>query len=108
MLQFLYRIQPIRLGMLTEGPTELESKIVNEHFEYLEGLVNEEVVLMAGRTLHADESAFGIVIFVAESDIQAKEIVHNDPAVLRGVMRAELFPYRIALWSKKGPSDPVN
>jgi hypothetical protein len=28
-----------------------------------------------------------------------------DPAVKHGVMRAELFPYRIALWSSKGPGD---
>ena len=30
--------------------------------------------------------------------------MNDDPAVKHGVMRAELFPYRVALWSKSGPS----
>jgi uncharacterized protein YciI len=99
MQQYLYRIQPARLGMLTDGPTERESEIVGEHFEYLQRLTAEGTVLMAGRTLNDDERTFGIVVFVAESEPAAAELVHNDPAVKHGVMRAELFPYRIALWS---------
>jgi len=99
MQQYLYRIQPTRLGMLTDGPTERESEILDEHLEYLQRLTAEGTVLMAGRTLNADERTFGIVVFVAESEATAAAIVRNDPAVKHGVMRAELFPYRIALWS---------
>ena len=104
MEQFLYRIQPTRLGMLTDGPTEREAAIVGEHFSYLEDLVAKGRVLMAGRTLTADESTFGIVVFVAPSQAHAQELVRNDPAVLHGVMRAQLFPYHVALWSHTGPS----
>jgi hypothetical protein len=32
MPQFIYRIQPTRLGMLTGGATEHEKKIIGEHF----------------------------------------------------------------------------
>lgn len=103
MPQFLYRVQPTRLGMLTDGPTEREATIVGEHFQYLKGLVEQGVVLMAGRTLNADESTFGIAIFEAESQTAAEEIMRADPAVREGVMRAELFPYRVALWSAVGP-----
>jgi uncharacterized protein len=103
MVQFLYRVQPTRLGMLTEGPTDRESAIVGAHFSYLKGLVEQGVVLMAGRTLNADESTFGIAIFEAESIQAAEEIMRGDPAVREGVMRAELFPYRVALWSASGP-----
>jgi uncharacterized protein YciI len=103
MRQFLYRIQPVRVAMLTEGPTEFEARVVEEHFAHLEELVAEGTVLMAGRTLNADERTFGIVVLVAASDAQAAELVRNDPAVRHGVMRAELFPYRIALWSPSGP-----
>ena len=103
MPQFVYRIQPERLGMLTDGPTELEAKVIGEHFAYLENLVATGTVLMAGRTLNADESTFGIVILVAESEASAAELVREDPAVKHGVMRAQLFPSRVALWSKIGP-----
>lgn len=105
MQQYLYRIQPTRPGMLAAGPTEQESRIVDEHFAYLQRLTAEGIVLMAGRTLSDDESTFGIVIFVAESEAAAAEIVRNDPAVRHGVMRAELFPYRIALWSRTVPEE---
>ena len=105
MPQYLYRIQPVRVTMLADGPTERESRLVREHFEYLEVLVASGTVLMAGRTTNADERTFGIVVFLADSETHAREIMQSDPAVKHGVMRAELFPYRIALWSSKGPGD---
>ncbi len=108
MQEFLYRIKPIRLAMLTEGPTEREAEIVSEHFSHLERLVAEGTVLMAGRTLNADEHTFGIVVFLAESEASAQELVSADPAVKQGVMQAELFPYRVALWSKIGPPMKAN
>ena len=104
MLQFLYRIQPTRVAMLTEGPTEREAAIVAEHFAYLQELAGKGTVLMAGRTLTTDDNAFGMVVFRAESEAQARELVRNDPAVRDGVMQAELFPYRIALWSVGVPA----
>lgn len=103
MQQYLYRIQPTRIGMLTDGPTEHEAKVIDEHLAYLQRLTAEGTVLTAGRTISEDERTFGIVIFLAESDATAAELVRNDPAVKNGVMRAELFPYHIALWSRTGP-----
>lgn len=95
--QYLYRIQPTRPSMLTDGPTEQEAAIVGQHFNYLKELVEQGVVILAGRTQNTDPSSFGIVIFNAESDAAAEAIVAGDPAVAQHVMRADLFPYRIAL-----------
>ena len=97
MQQYLYKIQPVRPEMLTEGPTETESQIVSDHFSYLKDLMERGAVILAGRTQNNDYSSFGIIIFKAESEDQAREIVRNDPAVKNNVMRAELYPYRIAL-----------
>jgi uncharacterized protein len=102
--QFLYQIRPTRVEMLSEGPTEGEVKITEEHFKYLERLVEEGTVLMCGRTLTPDKDAFGIIVFEADSDSSAKAIMENDPAVRHNIMEATLFPYRVALWSKRGPS----
>ena len=103
---FLYRIQPTRPEMLRDGLTENEAEVVGRHFEYLKQLVSEGVVVMAGRTLNSDESAFGIVVFRAPSQAEARKLMQNDPAVAGGVMHAELFPYRIALLSAGGwPED---
>ena len=103
MHHFLYRIQPTRPEMLTEGLTEHESALVSEHFAYLQRLVARGTVLMAGRTQDTGAGTFGVVVFVAESESAAAEVVANDPAVKHGVMHAELFPFRVALWSPSGP-----
>jgi hypothetical protein len=36
--QYLYRIQPARPEMLSEGPTDEETGIVTAHFNYLQEL----------------------------------------------------------------------
>ena len=97
MAQWLYRIQPTRLTMLADGPTERESEVVSKHYAYLQRLTEEGAVLLAGRTTNTDPSGFGIVIFEAETESDAQALVAADPAVIHGVMNAELFPYRIAL-----------
>ena len=83
--------------MLVDGGTPEEAAIVGQHFAYLQGLEQDGVVLLAGRTLNTDASSHGIVIFQAESDDAAQAVMANDPAVQQGVMSAELFPYRVAL-----------
>ena len=98
--QYLYKIQPTRLEMLTQGPTPEEATIVAQHFAYLKDLTEQGVVVLAGRTLNNDASTFGIVILNAESEAFARNIMNNDPAVKNGVMRAELYPYRIAVMAK--------
>ncbi|MBU0490924.1 MAG: YciI family protein [Chloroflexi bacterium] len=95
--QYLYKIQPARPEMLVKGPTPEEEAVVSQHFAYLQRLLGEGVVILAGRTLNTDESSFGIVIFNAPSEEAARRVMHDDPAVQAGVMRAELYPYRIAL-----------
>jgi uncharacterized protein YciI len=108
MAQFLYRIRPVRAAMLAEGPTEEEITIIGEHFAFLERLVANGVVLMAGRTLVTDERSFGIVIFTRGSEEEARALMESDPAVRRGVMEAELFPFTVALWSSKRAGEIEN
>lgn len=96
-LEFLYRITPIRAEMLTEGPTEREADLISQHFSYLKSLLGKGTLILAGRTQNTDVSSFGIVIFRTTSEAEAKDIMANDPAVKHRVMRAELFPYKVAL-----------
>ena len=100
MKHYLYKIQATRLEMLAEGPTPAEQAVTSEHFEYLKGLTEQGIVILAGRTLNTDASSFGIVIFQAESDEAARAVVDQDPAVQKGLMQAELYPYRVALMTK--------
>jgi len=97
MNQWLYFLKPARLGMLTEGPTPEETEIVSHHFAYLQDLTEKGVMILMGRTQNNDESTFGIAIFEAEDESAARRIMEADPAVAGGVMRAVLYPYKIAL-----------
>ena len=97
--QYLYKIQPTRPEMLSEGSTDEESEIIAQHYNYLKNLLDEGVLVMAGRTLNTDSSSFGIIILNADSEQVAKQLMDNDPAVKSSVMKAQLFPYRVALMS---------
>jgi uncharacterized protein YciI len=96
---YLYKIQVVRPAMLSDGPTAEESDVTSQHFEYLKDLEQKGIVILAGRTQNDDYSSFGIVIFNAESDDAAQAIVDNDPVVKKRIMRAELYPYSIAIFN---------
>jgi uncharacterized protein YciI len=96
MPEFLYRLLPARPAMLTDGPTPEERAAIAAHFAYLQELAAAGVVLLFGRTQTTGPETFGIVIFRAESADAAHRIMADDPAVQARVMRAEVFPFRIA------------
>jgi uncharacterized protein YciI len=95
--EYIYKIQPTRPDMLTEGPTQQEKQAAQAHFEYLCDLADRGVMILAGRTQNSDPTSFGIVIFRAASPEEAREVMERDPAVRAGVFRAELYPYSIAV-----------
>ena len=95
--QYLYKIQPVRPEMLTEGMTQFEEETMSDHFERLKELMAKGVVILAGRTQNTDYSSFGIVIINADSEVVARRIMHEDPAVKNRVVRGELHSYKIAL-----------
>jgi hypothetical protein len=48
--QYIYVIKPTRVQMLRDGRTADETEALSKHFEYLEGLAEKGVVLLASRT----------------------------------------------------------
>jgi uncharacterized protein YciI len=81
---FIYIVRPVKEDFLNTS-TEEEKKTVNEHFQYLKRLLEEKVLILAGPETNAK---FGIVIFEAESEEIAREIMDNDPAVIKKVFSA--------------------
>ncbi len=97
---YMYTLRPTWLAMLSEGPTAEEAAIVEEHAAYLHDLTAQGIVILAGRTLTADEESFGIVILCAASPEAARNLMDNDPAVRYGGLQARLYPYRIAFMAQ--------
>jgi uncharacterized protein YciI len=92
-LTFIYLLRLVK----PESPAKMSPKekaIVDEHFEYLKKCLAERKLFLAGRCLKGE---FGIVIFHANSEKQAEDFMKNDPAIKKGIMTAELYPFRIAL-----------
>ena len=100
MNQWIYVLKVARLEMLTEGSTPEEDEIVGRHFAYLQDLTEKGVMILMGRTQNNNETTFGIAIFEAEDEEAARTVMENDPAVAGGVMRATLYPYKVALMRK--------
>jgi len=67
----------------------------------LKALTERGIVLLAGRTLHTDETSHGLVVLEVDSEEQARTVMTNDPAVKAGTFCAELFPFSVALTSEK-------
>lgn len=86
-------VKPESLGRMSSR----DETVVDEHFEYLKKALTDGKLILAGRCLDGE---FGIVIFRAESERDAKEFMKNDPAVKKGIMTAELHSFRLALVEK--------
>ena len=105
---FIYLIRQVRPEALTEGFTESESRAMSDHYEYLRGMTRKGVVLLAGPTLNTDNSNFGLVVLKAETEKEARDIMHNDPSVINRVVRAELYPFRASLFNPAGADSTVS
>ncbi|EJL47469.1 YciI family protein [Brevibacillus agri] len=99
--QYLYKIRLVPRLLDPANWTDKEHEIVGEHFRYLQKLLADNRLILAGRTQNMDETTFGIAIFLAESEEAARRVMENDPAVRQNVMTAELYPYRVALYNSE-------
>ena len=90
---FMYVLEPLGFDK-PEEMTGAQQRIAGAHFDYLKRLTAGDEVVLAGRTEGAE---MGIVVLEAQDENRAREVMDNDPAVRHGLMRATLYPYRLAL-----------
>ena len=94
---YLYKIEPNRPEMLTEGGTAEEDQIMGEHFLYLKEKTADGTIFLAGPSFRSDGSGMGITIFEAADDLAAEAFMNGDPAVQKGIMKAEWLHFRLSL-----------
>ena len=92
--QFVYFIEPTRTTFLQDA-TETENAKIEEHFRYLQHLLADGKLILAGRTLQ--DQPLGLVIFEAPDQAAAQSIFENDPAVKAGIFKGRVVPYKVAL-----------
>jgi uncharacterized protein len=95
--QYIYVLKLLPEFLNADLWTDKEERIIDNHFAVLKMLLFEGKLILAGKTLGIDEKTFGIVILEVDSEEEANTIMSNDPAVVGGLMIAELYPYEVAL-----------
>lgn len=91
--QFFVRLIPPRNDW-PESMTPAEQAAMSDHFEYLKKLTSEGKVLIAGPCF---KPTFGVAVLETESEAEAREIMQNDPSVVRQINTFEIQPMRVAL-----------
>lgn len=92
-LEFMYIIRPHKENFV-ETMTEEEANIMGIHFGYLEDLHKQGKLILAGPVTTGE---FGVAILEVDSEDEARYIMENDPAVINGVVKPTLYPYRVSL-----------
>lgn len=98
--QYIYVLHPAERLQAGGAWTDSDNAAVSAHFVRLQEATASGKVILAGKTDEPDASTFGIVIFEAADAAAAEEFMNTDPAVVAGVMTAELHPYTVALMRK--------
>ena len=94
-MSFLVLLRPHREELAFE-PTEEESRIVGEHYAYLVSLRDQGKLVVAGPSVVLGDT-IGIGVLDVDDEAEARAIVAADPAVISGVMTADIRPMRIAV-----------
>jgi uncharacterized protein YciI len=93
---FLVLYHPPRPTFLHDA-TEEENRLVGEHFQYLQGLLAQGKLLIAGP---CEDASMGIAVLETQDEAEARSILALDPAVTAGVFTCEIKPYRVSLMRK--------
>jgi len=75
--------------------SERERAVWDEHFQRLQRLLAEGVMILVGPTLGPVNT--GIAVFEAPDEETARTIMEEDPTISSGIARGELRPFRVAL-----------
>jgi uncharacterized protein YciI len=93
MAEWLFVLTPPRQTFV-DDMTDEESKIMRAHFAYLQRLLADGTLVLAGPSLGP---VFGFGVFEAETEKRARAIVAADPAVSSGLQSVELSRFRVSL-----------
>lgn len=73
---------------------------LSRHFARFKHAIETGELILAGRTSEPGDKTFGIAIFEAHDETAARKFMESDPAVVAGLMTAELHPFSVALQRK--------
>jgi uncharacterized protein YciI len=93
-MEWVYFLHPPRQDLAATMTAE-EGAAWERHFQWLEDLLSDGRLVLAGPTLGPVNT--GVAIFEAPDEQAARAIVSDDPAAARGYARGELRGFDIGL-----------
>jgi uncharacterized protein len=105
--QFIYVLRLVPRLYLDQNWTKDDNAALDRHFTRFKHAIEKGELILAGRTREPGDKTFGIAIFEASDEAAARAFMESDPAVVAGLMTAELHPFAVALEHKnqKGRAD---
>ena len=100
--QFIYVLHLVPRLHDDKAWTAEDKAAVQRHLSNFKDAIQSGQLILAGRTMEPGDKTFGLAIFEAADEAAAKKFMEADPAVVAGVMTAELHPFAVVL-ERKNP-----
>ncbi|HEV8618613.1 MAG TPA: YciI family protein [Candidatus Udaeobacter sp.] len=98
--QFIYVLRLVPRLCSDAAWTQEDKMALSRHFARFKHAIETGELILAGRTREPGDKTFGIAIFEANDEAAARKFMESDPAVVAGLMTAELHPFSVALGRK--------
>jgi uncharacterized protein YciI len=98
--QFIYVLRLVPRLHSDAAWTKEDKMALDRHFRRFKFAAEKGELILAGRTREPGDKTFGIAIFEAADEAAARSFMESDPAVVAGLMTAELHPFAVALQRK--------
>ena len=98
--QFIYVLRLVPRLHSDSAWTQEDKMALDRHFARFQHAIETGELILAGRTREPGDKTFGIAIFEVNDETAARKFMESDPAVVAGLMTAELHPFSVALQRK--------
>lgn len=98
--QFIYVLRLVPRLHSDAAWTKEDEMVISRHLARFRHAIDKGELILAGRTTEPGDKTFGIAIFEAADEAAARAFMESDPAVVAGLMTAELHPFAVALQRK--------
>jgi len=98
--QFIYVLHLVPRLYDDKAWTEADKQAVGRHLDRFRESIKSGQLILAGRTMEPGDKAFGVAIFTAADEAAARKFMEEDPAVVAGIMTADVHPFAVVLEHK--------
>jgi uncharacterized protein YciI len=98
--QFIYVLRLVPRLHSDAAWTKEDKMALDRHLARFQRAIETGELILAGRTREPGDKTFGIAVFEAADEAAARKFMESDPAVVAGLMTAELHPFAVALQRK--------